>query len=81
MRSVPLKLLQILFSGLRGKIRLGKLLLKGVGGPRTLSVKQGLQIAIPSVEEPVAYHLATNGEYEPDTVEAITSNLGPDGCL
>ena len=80
-RSMPLKLLQLLRSDLRGKIRIGKFLLKGINGPRTLNVKQGLQIALPSVVEPVAYHLATNGEYEPDTIKAITTNLSPEGVF
>ena len=76
-----LQLLRCLPTKTKGKIRLGRFIVKGVKGPRLLGILHDLKLTVPSMLEPIAYHLAANGEYEPDTRDAVKANLHEGGLF
>src|ERR1043166_8825818 len=81
---------QLLFRMLRrippscpGKKRLGRLALRFVGarGPTTISDRDGRVYEVPDLWEPIAFDLAVDGVYEPETLEFILGNIHDGGVF
>jgi FkbM family methyltransferase len=72
-------LLHLLPPGTPGKTRLGRILMKGAssGSPLPLYDNFGFRYEAPDVSEPIAFHLAIDRTYEPETLSMITQHLRP----
>jgi len=74
--SVALRLLR---PGLPGKARAARLMLGSLlqSEDVTLSDRTGCEYLVPSLREPVAFHLLVDGAYEPETLQLLLSRIGP----
>lgn len=83
-RPVPwwLYMLRILPRSLPGKTRLSRLLctIYRRTGPVKIQARN-LHFSVPSIGEPMAHALISNGIYEPETAEAIQNHLPRDGTF
>jgi len=61
--SIAVRLLRLVPAGTRGKTRLGRLLLKGhrTTGDVEIVDRFGLRFSVPSLSEPIAFHLLIDG--------------------
>ena len=77
--SIAVRLLRLVPPGTRGKTRLGRLLLKGhrTTGDVEIVDRFGLRFSVPSLSEPIAFHLLIDGVYEPDVLSFILRYLEP----
>lgn len=66
---------------LPGKTRVARRLLRErlTDADVDLRTPDGLTLTVPSLREPIAFHLLINGVYEPDVVDVILTNLPPHG--
>ncbi len=73
------KALRLLPAGTPGKTRTAKLVLRPLlkTGDATIDDRSGFKYLIPSLREPLAYHLLFDGVYEPETLRFLLSRLGP----
>jgi len=71
--------LRLLPPGTRGKARLARLLLRGqrTAGEVEIIDRFGLRFSVPSLAEPIAFHLLIDGVYEPDVLSFLLSYLEP----
>lgn len=71
--------LRLLPAGTRGKTRTAKFILRPVLRTRDVTVRDrdGCRYVVPSLREPVAFHLFFDGVYERETLRFLFSRLGP----
>ena len=76
MNDLRIGLLRLIPTGTRGKARLARFLLKGrLTGP--ILDKFGFRYEAPDLREPIAFDLAVDGVYEPETLAVILGHLSP----
>lgn len=65
--------------GMRGKARLARLLLGRAidATDTTLQLSDGSRMLIPSVAEPIGFHMLIDGAYEHDELTWLLSHVGP----
>jgi FkbM family methyltransferase len=76
--------LRLIPAGTRGKTRLARTLLKPfLGGAADIKVvdRSGCSYAVPSLSEPIAFHLLIDGVYERDVLDFIAGRLRPGGTF
>jgi FkbM family methyltransferase len=74
-----IRALRLIPPGTRGKARLARLLLRNhldVIEPRVVGA-DGCSYFVPSLREPIAFHLLIDGIYEPDLAGFLDANLSP----
>ncbi|MGA3073007.1 MAG: FkbM family methyltransferase [Bryobacteraceae bacterium] len=73
------KLFRLLPAGTPGKTRSAKLVLGPLlqTGDATVHDRAGCKYLVPSLREPLAYHLLFDGVYEPETLGLLLSRLSP----
>jgi FkbM family methyltransferase len=71
--------LRLLRPGLPGKTRAARLMLRSFLQAEDVRVndRAGFKYVVPSLCEPVAFHLLTDGVYEPETLRLVLKSLGP----
>jgi len=71
--------LRLFRPGLPGKARSARLILRSFLQAQDVTVNDGagFKYVVPSLHEPVAFHLLTDGAYEPETLRFVLSRLGP----
>ena len=69
-------LLRLIPAGTRGKARFARRLMKGVFDGHVTD-NLGFQYDAPDLREPIAFHLAVDGVYEPETLAVILDHLRP----
>jgi FkbM family methyltransferase len=70
------RLLQQVPHGVAGKTRIARTLLRSPR-PGLVADRFGHTLAVPSLREPISYHLYADGEYEPDVVSLLRATLRP----
>lgn len=73
------RILQLLPAGTRGKTRTAKFFLRPLMRTYDATVRDlaGSKYLVPSLREPVAFHLLFDGVYERETLQFLFSRLGP----
>jgi FkbM family methyltransferase len=77
------RLLRMLPARLPGKARLARAVLAKTRDACDVDIqtRSGLTLRVPSLREPIAFHLYCNSVYEPETIAAILSLLPRDGTF
>lgn len=78
-RSLVAKAFRLLPAGLPGKSRLAKRVLHSSLGSEDVTVlsREGFNIVVPSLREPIGFHLLVDGVYELASIEFILDSLQP----
>jgi FkbM family methyltransferase len=83
MADLVARCFRLLPEGTKGKTRLARFLLKPhlKGRDVTLTDRTGCLLSIPSLAEPIGFHLLIDGVYERDVLEFILARLRPGGTF
>jgi len=73
------KALRLLPTAIPGKTRAAKLVLRPLlqTGDAIVYDRAGCKYVVPSLREPLAYHILFDGVYEPETLRLLLSRIGP----
>jgi len=81
--SAAIRLLRLIPPGTRGKTRVARWLLRGHRADGDVEIRDrfGLRFSVPSLAEPIAFHLLIDGVYEPEVVSFLLDYLQPSGVF
>jgi len=81
--SSVLDVFRLIPPGMPGKTRLARILLRRSSTLSTVLVRDrfGFQYEVPDLRDPIAFHLAIDGEYERETMNVIHAYLSPGGVF